>query len=199
VSSNITFPDVEPTYVFDRDCLAFTAIANGKSITCLVTGEFLLMHVKSGGMTEEAMSQAFRVHRAEIEDIARTHIENGWIDEENRVLLTTRYTRLSVTFSEQLCNWNEGRVVAEVAHRKLLEIIGPNAEEVTVDWGIEEPIHGIPVISVRITDLSLRPYSAKALLDKRQCNDPSDLTLIIAFAWADFLRARSHKLLLKSG
>src|SRR5207244_2212688 len=88
----ITFPDSDPRYILDRDCLAFRATVDGKPVECLVTAELLLSEFGAKGMDEAEMRAAYRERKAKIQGLARSHIERGWVDPENRVFLTTRYT-----------------------------------------------------------------------------------------------------------
>jgi hypothetical protein len=92
VPKDIQFPEAEPRYVFERDCLGFRALADGKPVECMVTAELLFSRFKARDMSEEALRQAYREHKATIQGIARRHIENGWIDEENRVFLTSHFS-----------------------------------------------------------------------------------------------------------
>src|SRR5262245_49240489 len=171
VPKEILFPEVEPRYVFERDCLGFRALADGTPVECLVTAELLLARFGAQDWTEDALRQAYREHRATIQAIARNHIANGWIDEEG-LLLTTRFTRLSVTFGERLREWAAGRAKADAAHHMLTEIIGPNAEEVIVEWDADDRPPGQLSINLRIADPSI-PYSVKALLGPREWEDPT--------------------------
>src|SRR4051812_46925590 len=111
--AKIVFPDGEPSYVFDWDCLAFRALADGKPVECLVTGELLMARFGATSMTEESLRQAYRTHKNEIQDVARNHLEHGWIDEASRVFLTTRFTRLRVRFSDQVAQWPVSRALVD--------------------------------------------------------------------------------------
>jgi hypothetical protein len=198
VPSTFVFPDVEPTYEFDRDCLAFPALADGKAVTCLVTVEFLMARFGAREPSEQAMRQAYREHKEEIQAIARDHIEKGWIDEESRIFLTTRYTRLTVKFTERLLQWPLGRATADVAYRLLLELIGPRAGEVSVEWDREDHAEDLDRMRATIFDPSTSTtevlhFSAS---DK---DDTSGLRAHLATAWGSVLRMRSRNLILKSG
>jgi hypothetical protein len=198
VPTEIEFPNIEPTYDFDRDCLSFRARVDSQPVECLVTAELLLARFGARDMTEEAMREAYREHRTEIQDIARSHIANGWIDEEARIFLTTRFTRLSVTFNERLDQWAIGRAAAEAAHQMLTKIIGPNAEEVIVEWDGGERLPGDLLISFRIADPSV-PFSVKVSLGPAEWQDRTALNVWLAGNWGAILRARSRKLLVKLG
>jgi hypothetical protein len=193
VPKDIQFPEVEPRYVFERDCLAFPVRVDGKPVECLVTMEFLWANFGLRDPAEAAMRQVFQEHKTEIEDIARGHIENGWVDEEGRILLTTRFTRLKVSFV------GKSQAVPAIAHvhQLLTEIIGPNAEAVNVTWEMkEDPIQ--PQMTLEIADPS-GPYKGKLYLLPDAVDDPITLRMILAGIWGRVLRDRSHRLILKSG
>ncbi len=198
MAREILFPEVEPLYVFDRDCLAFRALADGKPVECMATAEFLLARFGAHDVAEGSLRQAYRDHKHDIQEIARNHIANGWIDEEGRIFLTTRFTRLDVTFGGRLNAWDGGRESATAAHRILTEIIGPNAEEVVVEWAGEGHPPGQLSITLRISDPSI-PHSVKLFLGPNEWENETTLRVILAGAWGATLRARSRKLLLTSG
>jgi hypothetical protein len=195
---SIEFPDTEPGYIFERDCLLFRAVVDGKPVDCFVTGELLMVRFGAQAITGDALREAFLERRAEIEGIARNHIENGWIDEDGRILLTTRFTRLDVSFDERLSEWPDGLAGAKVAIRVLTEIIGPNAEEVSVavaESGSSEPRRSLTLI---IADPSL-PFSTRTALAPEERQDPITLRILLAGIWGAVLRARSRKYILMSG
>jgi hypothetical protein len=186
----IEFPDVpEPHHVFDRDCVWFPASVDGKPIGCLITLELLNKRFGLRTFDAEAMLEAFRENKGAIQKIAAHQIENGWIDEESHILLTTRFTRLTVTFDEGLGKW-EGRTLVEAAHRMLVEIIGPTAEEVTVEWG--NVLRPLPGVRLRIADPSV-PFSGTTFLPIKELQEPTLLRVTLAGLWGEVLRARSRQ------
>jgi hypothetical protein len=198
VSNEIEFPDTEPEYLFDQDCLSIRAGANGKSVECLITAELLMSRFGASEMTEEAMRQAFSVHVREIQEIARDHMSNGWIDDEHRVFLTTRFTRLRIIVSERLAKWPDGRKLVDEANRLLTEIIGPSAEEVVVEGDGQAETSGPQGVSVRISDPTI-PFANKTFLDLQQLENLPFLRVYLAGVWGSVLRGRSRKMLLKMG
>jgi hypothetical protein len=177
VAQEITFPNVEPLYVFDRDCLSFRAIVDGLlPVECIVTAELLLSQFGAKSFTEEDMRKAFQEHRAEIQALARTHIENNWIN-EGRIFLTTRFTRLNVTYGRDLETVPRFRILVESAHRMLTGIIGPNAETVNVEWSVDQD-QPAPGINVRIADPSA-PYSVKTFFGPKEMADPDILSVYL--------------------
>jgi Protein of unknown function (DUF1488) len=197
VPNEILFPDVEPTYVFDLDCLAFRAIVDGRPIECLVTAELLLTRFGARDMTEASLRETYRQHRPEIQVIASGHIEHGWIDDERRVFLTTRFTRLTVTYDEKLRKWREGLALAESAASVLIDIIGPNAEAVTLQWGVPENMPSESAIQLRLVDPEMS-FSVSVIFGGLP-NKEKNLSLVMGQVWASFLRERSRRLNLKSG
>jgi uncharacterized protein (DUF736 family) len=194
VAKEITFPDVDPQYVFDRDCLSFRALAGDEPVECLVTGELLMSRFGAPNMDEASLRRAYHEHKAAIQELAREHNRNGWV-QDRRVFLTTRFTRLNVTFGEQIGRWPTGRALADKAHRRLVEIIGPDASEVVVAWDRVENQEGRTRISLHITDPSL-DASVSADFDPREWEDLAWLRLDLASAWSTFLRRRSRSLFL---
>jgi hypothetical protein len=193
----INFPDAEPRYIFDRDCLGFRAFADGKPLACMVTAELLYTRFGARDFTEEAMRRAYREHRPEIQAIARTHIENDWIDEQGRVFLTTRHSRLNVRFDDEVNNHPRGRELVEPAHRLLLGIIGPDAEKVDVEWGVI-PGSAYPELHLRIADPDV-PYSVEGLFGPGESADPTTFGVHLARLWGSILRARSRILTSRFG
>lgn len=131
---NIEFPDIKPAFLIDRDCLSFPAHVDKKCIECLLTLEFLWSHFGLRDRSEQAMNLTYQEHRSEIQNIAKEHIQNGWIDEENRIILTRWFTRLRVTYDERLSLWKQGDELAKGAQHILTKIIGPNVREVDIHW-----------------------------------------------------------------
>src|SRR5687768_2478160 len=102
-SEEIVFPDTPlPSYVFDRDCISFPALLGSKPLECLVTAEFLMTRFHAPDSGKDSLSEAFEKNKDEIHEIARVQIENGWVDEEQRVFITTRFTRLKVKFGRAI-------------------------------------------------------------------------------------------------
>ena len=198
MTKRIVFPEIAPRIVFEGDCLAFPALVNETPVECLVTGELLMHRFGATDFTEAAFRESFAWRRSEIQEIARQHIENGWVDEEHRILLTTRFTQLNVTFGDHSGEAAASRALIDAAHRMLTDIIGPNAETVDVEWSGSDGPAGQPGINLRISDPST-PYSIKAFLTPKQWEDPTTLGLFLARLWSSILRARSRKLTLLSG
>lgn len=196
MASDITFPDSVPEYVFDRDCLAFRARVGDGSVLCLVTAELLFSRFGAKTFTEDALREAFQNHRPELEEIARTHIESGWVDEERRIVLTTRFTNLTVRNDPSLGLVRDGLATAASAHRTLLGIVGPSAEAVGVTWSAA-PGPESPGVTVRITD-PVTGFSATGLLGPREA-DPVALSLRLSLTWGSVLRERSRRLAIKIG
>ena len=198
VAKIITFPDSELRYLSDSDCLAFDALSDDQRITCVVTAGLLYSRYGARDFAEESLRKAYHEHRAEIQEIASTHIENGWIDEEDHVFLMTRYTRMKVTFDGSLEKFPGSRAMADSAHRILTGIIGPNAEAVEVTWGGSVDSSGVSDIRVLITDPETR-YSTVGGLGFAESANPTLLSIYLAGVWGNILRARSRKLSIRAG
>jgi Protein of unknown function (DUF1488) len=193
--TTVEFPDVEPQYVFERDCLAFPALARGKPVQCLVTVEFLTAYFGVREPSEASMRRAFHEHRGEIQEIARNHIESGWIDDQDRVFLTTRFTRLAVTSGPALLRAMDDtpsmRVILQPLHRLLVDIVGPNAGEVNVEWELLGSASARPSFSLSILDPSTKKRLS-TLFSPEIYSDPAASRLLIASLWGTILKARSR-------
>ena len=194
----ITFPDPEPRYISNRDCLAFRAGVDGKPVDCLVSGELLSRQFGAKDLTEGEMREAYHKYTPELQDLARSQIEHGWIDQNNRVFLTTRYTRLHVTFDDQLGLGSNERSLAETAHRVLLELIGPTAEEVSVEWSCAKEDRRRAAIAIHITDPVI-PWSVSTILHSKDWEDPGWLQIHLAQLWGSLLQARLRDQVMRTG
>jgi len=196
VATEITFLDAEPQ--FGLFGLTFPACVDGKSVECLVTAEFLVSRFDAGDFTEDELRQTYQDHRAEIQKLVRAHIENGWIDEDGRVSLTKRFTRLTTTFSGRLEEFPGGWALVDSAHRILSGIIGPDAEAVSVEWNTNAGTTAHPVLNVRITDLTMKEPTPKRSVtesfDPKESANPLTLRLRLASLWSTILRGRSRQL-----
>ena len=194
----IQFPEVDPRYVSERDCLEFPATRDGKPVRCLITAELLMARFGARDMFEEAMRRAFEEHKSEIRAIARDHIANGWVDPEGSIILTTRFTQLTVTFADRLKEWPEGYEEAVKSNRILAEILGPNAEEVTVVWD-REAFRTDPVsLVLHISDPTI-PISTTCHLRSKDLLAVVILRGVLAGAWGSILRRRFEKLISRFG
>ena len=197
-SNEVEFPDPDSNYLSDEDCLSFRALLEGEPITCLVTAKFLMIHFGASDLSEEELRQAFSEHRTEIERIVREQIANGWIDDQRRIILRARVTKLRVTFDEGLRKGPEGLAMANEANKILIKLIGPTAEDVILEWDGAVEADGVGRISLLISDPT-SDYSVKKVLDAKQWERVWYLSLNLGSIWGAILRGRSQKLLLQSG
>jgi hypothetical protein len=198
VPKDILFPPTEPLYVFERDCLAFRAIADSKNIQVLVTAELLLSRFGALDESEKSLRDAYRLHKDEIQAIARGHIENGWVNKDGDLFLTTRFTRLSVSFGAGIALWPEVRALVQRAHRILLDLIGPNAREVHVLWDVVEDPPLPLTINVSISDTVTRNV-VETHFTLKEAQEGALSPAGLASVWGEFLLERSRYLLLKMG
>jgi hypothetical protein len=144
-------------------------------------------------LNETEARQAFDRHKQAIRDLARSHIEKGWVDEEGRVFLTTHFTTLTVTFKGQAAN--DAQVAN--ANRVLTEIIGPDAGEVVVEWEPYVVGEGRSAV-LRLKDPVIN-REVMSSVSEDVLSDPNFLLISLARVWGALLSARSRFLTLKSG
>jgi hypothetical protein len=195
VPREILFPEGELYYVFERDCLGFRALVDGKSVGCLVTGELLMHRFGASAFTEEAFREAYSKHEAEIHAIARHHIEMGWINSDNLVILTTLFTTLRFNYGEDLRKKPRELALAEAAARVLAELIGPGSREVTVDLDWEEKDGHRPFVVI----LNDPAGMAVSRFETKELEPVRRLRVRLARLWGDLLQIRSQKLIQQSG
>jgi hypothetical protein len=194
--AEIIFPDIEPEYIFDRDVLAIRALADGKPVQVMVTAELLMTRFSARDITEEALRDAYRQHKDEIQSIAGNHIKMGWIDEGRRVFLTTRYTRLHVTFDPRFAEWAPALDLAKTFHRILTDIIGPNAGEVKVSWNLSGELNqGRPFLEVRVSDASGPPEFWLTFDLSEAATNSLAINVRLAEMWSTLLKHRSQHLM----
>ena len=193
MAKEIEFPELEPVYIADRDCLIFRAIAYDKPVECVVTAGLLMANFGALDIDKESLLKSYQEHKPDIHTLAMNHIENGWIDEEGRVFLTKRFTRLKVTYGDHYDESPAVRSLVDTAHRILLNLIGPNAEKVNVEWSGEEYP---PRISVQIIDPDTL-HSSKIFFNAKDSADSNTVSISLARLWSKVLRERSLKLDLK--
>lgn len=192
-----TSPNAEFQYLFDRDALAIRIPVDGKEYQCIVLAELLYSRFGAKDTTEVEMERAYREHRDVIQTIAIDHVKNGWADEQGRLFLTTRFTRLAVFYGEELRAWPDGLAFAQRAQKLLTEIIGPEGGMVDVYWeskAIKSENRGV---SLRIFDPELA-YSIAGLFESRHMVQGAETRLHLANLWGFLLQQRSRKLILES-
>ncbi|MBI1918519.1 MAG: DUF1488 domain-containing protein [Planctomycetes bacterium] len=187
----IVFPDVPPpSYLDERDCISFPAWADGKPVNCVVTAELLMQRFGLRTLDGEAMLEAYRQNRESIQGHARFYIEMGWIDPDHEVLLTRLLTTVRVSYGAALRGWGGGFRLTENASRRLTEMIGPMAGEVSFEWDRAEGPSRDPVITLKISN----PFgSVSAAFDPSEMESPSHMQGRLARLWGDLLQIQSRK------
>lgn len=193
----IKFPDApQVRYVFERDCLAFDALVDGKFVKCLVSSELLAQKFGAGDHAPDALIYAFNQHKNEIEEMARRHIERGWADPFGNVILTTRDTKFTVTYHHDLVDNLVLRKLAESSNTILESVIGPTGGEVTAEWGSRKNLFGKDFLALRLSD---KVGTVTSYLNPLLFEDESLMRMSLASLWSDLLQNRSQNLILKSG
>lgn len=80
MAKTIEFPDIEPRLVFDRDCVVFPALVDGRPIRCMVTFEALMQDY--GAKRDSDFLEAFRRNRGAFEKQIRSKLAAGIVPEE---------------------------------------------------------------------------------------------------------------------
>lgn len=195
MSKEIVFPEIEPDYVFDRDCLAFPALVDGKSIACFASGELLMHRFGATAFTEKALREALARHKAKIHSIARHHIEMGWVNSENQVILTTHFTTLQISFGDELRKRPAAFEIATMAQQVVAELVGPSSGEVAVKFDWEEK-DGRPIFVVMMHD-TVGTASNWFYMPKTESVDR--LRVWLNRLWGELLQIRSRKLIQRFG
>jgi hypothetical protein len=189
--TQIEFPDLPPPqYLFERDCVSFPARVDGRPVNCLATMEFLMQNFGLRTLDGDAMLEAYQKDREAIQKIARGFIEAGWIGPDNEVLLTRLFTSLGVSVGAALHEWPEGYRLIQNASRRLTDLIGPTAGQVSIEWDRAEGPQECPVISLRISNPS---GSVAAVFDPSEMESSSHMQVRLSRLWGDLLQLQSRK------
>jgi hypothetical protein len=81
------------------------------------------------------------------------------------------------------------RVLVEEVSRQLIPLIGPFAEEVSVEWDRGEGREH-PVITLRISDSS---RAVSAVFEREELARPSHMQRRLARVWGNFLQLRADE------
>jgi len=196
MSDGLLFPDVEPFWVFDRDCLAFPAVLDGKTIRCLVTLETLIQNYGAKSPSELEMKRAFGENRAKIHDIARAMINTKQFDEHGEILIRSTSpqllgSELSVKYSDAILKTERLRDIVQAASYRLGYGLGhlPGPVEGSWDFG--------PGDDRSILELKLKHVETGVTV--RDWFTPDELVSVNLLksrfqkTWGDLLRAITRK------
>ena len=191
MARRITFPELQPQFVVDRDCVSFPAQAGEARFKCLVTVELLMERFGARGPSEEEALRAYERHKEEIRVIARALIERGEVNSDGEVLITSRTFRLKkVVFGEKLQQNRELFFLARKATERLEEVVGTSAWSTEAEWDRGEDSKGRCIITLRLTDWT---GSVTGLFEKAELESPSQTRYRLLRLWGDLLQIRSHK------
>lgn len=190
--AQIIFPDREPYWEFERDCLSFPAIVDGKPIKCLVSAELLMARFGARlPPSQEECKRAYEEHRAEIRDIARSLILAGQVMRNGEVLLTTNVFHFKlVSFGEQLQRDRELFAKAQKATTLLEEVVGPSAGVTEAEWDRGEDAGGRPILVLRLSDWT---GWVSAVFDPRELDSTDQMRFRFHRLWGNLLQIRSRK------
>jgi hypothetical protein len=191
MAEQIIFPDREPYWEFDRDCLSFPAFVDGKRVKCLVTAELLMARFGARIPSQEECKRAYEKHKAEIQDIARSLILAGQVMPNNEVLLTTRVFRLKlVSFGDQLQRDKELFSKAQKATASLEEVVGSSAGMTKAEWDRGEDEGGRPLLILRLSDWT---GWVSAVFHPRELDSADQMRFRFHRLWGNLLQIRSSR------
>lgn len=87
MATEIFFPNVEPVWEFDRECVRFYAVVNQQTVVCLISAEALYRHFGAPNFEAAEAVAAFKANRPQIENAARRKIAEAGERNIREVLL----------------------------------------------------------------------------------------------------------------
>jgi Protein of unknown function (DUF1488) len=200
----IVFPQLRPVFVFERNCVAFPSLVDGRVVRCLISVEALHKDYGANGFSEEEAMRAFNEHRAQIEEAARRKLKRSEISPEGELLIRAHdpdddeaiQGLIHLIPSLELSKDENAAI-----RRKLFEItsqyigrVASKSYKVKAYW--DSATIGGDIFQITLEDIET---SAKTVdwFSSGQLNDPSYLRRRFDFLWSEFLSARSSKQLEK--
>lgn len=196
----ISFPNTEPTWVFDRDAVRFYALVDRKVVNCLISGEALRdVFGAPTNLDPEKCLSAFRANRPAIEQVARRKIETGEFDPVSGVRVRaddfaghTVRPRVVVRESEALRA--EPALLSGVreATTMMEEIFVPANSSIQAYW------NGIPgdppLAQITLSDEASGAIATSDPLTPDGLSDRSTVRYALYRLWDDFLSSQFHQI-----
>lgn len=205
---SITFPKLEPQWLFDRDCVLFFAAIDGEQVLkCLVSAEALYTHFGARGFSGEEEIRAFLDHREEIEAVAREKILTGnysrgdevllrMVDFPRRTTTTTSSPRpphglrtvIAPAISEYpmlLSRVNEAKFVLE-------QELATGSIQVTATWELVRVPPDKPLALLTLSDDETKA-TVRGLFSASELADLNHARLSLFRLWDDLLRERGRR------
>jgi hypothetical protein len=205
---SVTFPSIEPQWVFNRDCVLFYAIVDDEIVKVLVSAEALETHFGAKGLAEESCMRAFRENRVTIEEVARRKILSGSYKRGDEVLLKMAdFARTTTTTTASPRTHSYGLVIkvpaaivedpfllsgVNEANSVLQEELVTGAMPMSAHWDLIPVAGRRPLVTLTLTDQETEtsvtgPFTADDLAKL----DYARFSLFRL--WDDLLRERGRK------
>jgi Protein of unknown function (DUF1488) len=176
-----------PTPRVDDAGVVFFAQRGSQRFKCLVTEEFLL--TRFGPQARRDPLKAYEEHKPTIHAIARSHIANGRVSDENEIRVESdSFALKDVTFSKSVRESPEYHRVLQ-ATAFLEDVLGQSAPLVTAAWDRKAGSNGHSVYSLTLRDFTgtaTREFSADILAW------PQLIEIGLYGLWGDLLQIRSN-------
>jgi Protein of unknown function (DUF1488) len=197
----IDFPDIPPRYVFERDCVAFPALVDGKPIRCMISMEALMQDFGARGHDEEEIMRAFHESRLRIQEAARRKLENGSVIPDEGVLIwASMPSKLNNRIfhflqSPELTKRPDLTALLQDISIKYIGRYAPAGIDVKVYWDFAGMGNG-DLFQVKLEDTETSGTTVD-WVSRDQLKDSEYLRRRFDFLWAEFLGDRSAKQLSK--
>ena len=190
---DIFFPEVIPQWVWDRDCVAFPALVDGKLVRCLITMEALNTHFQAR-LSEEDCLRAFEENKKVIHDMARKKILSGEYSPKGEIMIRSDdsgavHEIQQMPFHEPSLNnsfLNAWQILDNIAGEKL--------KSVTSKWNIVPNPGGDWTCQLILQD-KLSKAASSAIFTSNELKDAASLgvRLKLIRVWGDLLEARARE------
>src|SRR5262245_11676755 len=193
MAKTVEFPEIPPTWLLERDCVAFPALVDRKPIRCMITAEALMQDYGARRPTEAESLRAFGDNKAAIQKVALQEIERGqYVIPEDEVLIRASRPRgIHLVLSPTITKRQDLRNFVHDVTVKHVGRFSPKGGDVNVLWDFAGPPDN-NLFQVTLEDMDT---GGKTLdwFSYDQLQDNQYLRRRFDFLWAEYLSARSAK------
>lgn len=187
----ISFPDIEPSWMFDRNSVLFLALVDGEPVRCMVSMEALHSWFGSG-FTQDENLKAFRENRDAIIARARQKIEAGDINPGDEVLLRQDDgPQPKSTFSQTIRENAAVSSLVDEATGVLAQVIARTASDIRAGWQLVDTAK-TPIVQLTLEDKH-NQVAATDWFSIKELQNKTILRRRLDRLWGDLLQASSHK------